>query len=138
MTKTYELTKLEMVADFSTQIEGETYELAEGEVIAADRNVASNLMNLENVATHTGKKYSVERSEGEPKQRIITGLDEKQPVKTDDDFDFEAYVDKHNADPVIEDVKSSDSVAWLENLANHDERKTVQSAVEKRLDELEE
>lgn len=144
MTKTYELTQVKITEDFTTQVDGEVYELEKDEIVAADRNVASNLVNIADVGNYTGKKQEVKRESGEEKQRIITLGDLRGSASNDDNgaensdsFDFETYVDEHNADPVIEDVEEHDSVTWLENLANHDTRKTVQSAIESRLEELE-
>lgn len=123
-------------------IDGESHDLKKGDVVTVDEKLGRSMVNKMHVAEYTGKQYGVNMSEVDG--RIIKSGDyvthadsNEEKSSENDDFDFEAYVDDHNADTVIEDVEGSDSVAWLENLANHDDRKTVQEAIEDRLKELE-
>ena len=134
MTETYY--QLRVVNEKTLRIDGERTDFKKGQKISADLDKARYLVNTAEVAKYAGKKHEVE----DANQSVIVGdtvetKDDETSVEKD--FDFEEYVKDHNADTVIEDVESSDTVAWLENLRNYDERKTVQDAIDERIDELE-
>lgn len=132
---------LRIKEDHEMKIDGEKHVLNKGDVVTVEEQLGRTLVNRAKIAEYTGKQYGVDMDDVEG--RIIksgeyvtkSDADEEQE---DESFDFEEYVDEHNADTVIEDVEDADSVAWLENLANHDDRKTVNEAISDRLEELEE
>jgi len=139
MTQTFH--KLKATKDKSLRIKGEKIEFEKDQIISAESSIARHLVNVSRSAKYTGEKYEVEDADS----AVIIGdtvntknEDEEEDEDSDEkEFDFEEYVGEHNADTVIEDVESTDSVAWLENLRNYDERKTVHDAIDERIDELE-
>lgn len=131
MTQTFH--QLRVVEDKSLRIDGERREFEEGQIISANDEKARYLVNTAGVAEFMRKQHEVE----DPESSIITNADVKvSDEDEEDEFSFEEYVDENNVDPVVEDVENEDNVAWLENLRNHDDRTTVQDAIDERLDEL--
>ena len=132
MTQTFH--KLKATKDNSLRIKGERIEFEEDQIISAEAGTARHLVNVSKTARYLGDRYEVEDAD----HPVIVG--DTVDTKDDDnseEFDFEEYVDEHKATEVIEDVESSDTVTWLENLRNYDERTTVQDAIDERIDELE-
>lgn len=129
--------QLKMTEDHTARIDGETRELGEDELLSATSQIANMLVNKAGVATYTGKKQAVEDADTR-----ITATSKLNVKEADEDygedFDYEEYVDEHTAKEVIEAVEDANIVTWLENLANYDDRKTVQKAINDRLEELEE
>jgi len=129
---------LRITEDHEMNIDGERETFKKGDLVTVEENLGRSLVNKARIGEYTGKQYAVNVDEVDGRL-IRTGEYVTNQSKGDDEkFDFEEYVDEHNADTVIKDVEDSDSVTWLENLANYDERKTVQSAIDERLEELEE
>lgn len=125
-----EYVQIELLESFPTQIAGEKYELKEGQKAYTTTGHASRLVR-HGKATYTNQKKSVE----DPESEFIT--DDSEPTQ-EKKFDYEDYVENTNADDVISEVEESDTVTWLENLSNYDDRVTVQEAIDERLDELKE
>lgn len=132
MTETYH--GLEIVEDKTMRIDGEVRDLKKGQKIYVNKGLISHLLRAP-FTKKTGQRKEVEGAD----ERIIMSEVETSQSDEDDEkeFDYEEYVDEHNADDVIADVEESDSVTWLENLHNYDDRVTVQDAIQDRLEELE-
>jgi len=131
MTETFH--QVQFTEDATRRIDGDRKEFKEDEKIAVTSRLANILVNKSQIASYTGEKREIEDADG----RIIRGAEEADGSSDDNGFDFEEYVENHNVEDVVEDVEKSDSVTWLENLRNTDDRKTVQSAVDERIEELE-
>lgn len=132
---------LRITEDFDTTVDGESHNFKKGDLITVEEQLGRTLVNRAKKAEYTGKQYGVSMEEVDGRViktgEYVTNEDNDGGEEEDEVFNFEEYVDEHNVDTVIEDVKESEAVTWLENLANHDERKTVQSAIEERLEDLE-
>lgn len=132
MTDTYH--QLEIVEDNEMRIDGEVRNLKKGQKVYVHNGLISHLLRAP-FTRKTGRRKEVEDAD----ERIIVSKVETSQGDEDGEkeFDYEEYVDEHNADDVIADVEESDSVTWLEKLHNYDDRVTVQDAIQDRLEELE-
>jgi len=136
MSRTYH--DIKIVEDGHTHIQKQgSIDLEKGAVYSTHTTTAQNLVNRFNVAKYVGNKYELDVHEDD--YTIKKLVDEEETAdETEQDFDFEQYVNDNNADPIIEDVQETEEVTWLENLRTVAERKTVIEAVDERLTEIEE
>jgi len=119
----------------SQRLDGKTHDFEKGDTASISDKLARFVVRREEAAEFTGKTHNVNDADGKV---IRPSIDEhvREEKSEDDSFDFETYVDEHTANEIIEEVEESDSVTWLENLENHSDYKTVDEAIEERLDEL--
>ena len=132
--------QLRITEDFTTAVDGEIIEFEKDELVTVAPKLARTYINDAHIAEYTGKQFRVNTEELD--SRVIQNEKKLNTENSDGEnegkeFDFESYVEENTAKEVIADVEENEAVAWLENLRNHDERKTVQEAIEDRLADLE-
>ena len=110
----------------------ENYTLKNGEKYVARRKTAGNLVGALDVAKYTGQNYEVEDDEADYTIRRVEEESGKEAETV------EEYVKQHTAKEIVQDVENDDLEYSLESLAEVDERKTVQKAVEQVLEEEQE
>lgn len=108
------------------------YTLKNGEKYVARRKTAGNLVGALQVAEYTGENYELESNEAD---YVIKSVEEESDKEAGT---VEEYIEQHTAKEVIKDIENKDLDYSLESLAEVDERKTVQKAVEQVLEEEEE
>jgi len=113
-------------------LDNEIREFEAGETVSIEENLARFVVQHTDCAEYTDKQHEVEDADSKVIRAEFDG-----ETGDRDEFDFETYVDEHTASEIVEEVEESDSVTWLENLENHSDYKTVNEAINERLDQLE-
>jgi len=153
---TREMHNVSMLTDKEITIEGETYSLERGDIVALSFKTARNYVNQFGIANFVGRKYPVVDEEYEetvgPTGDTAEGLEDEE-TNEDEGVPLPEYLDASTVDSVERDVAQiteeginkestqEDDVAYLEALLNaeqdNQDRKGVKTAIEDALEELE-
>lgn len=114
------------------RIDSETRVFKEGERVSLEENLARFIVTNVDGASYTDKEHVIEDADS----KVVKSEVESAGGETG--FDFDAFVENHTAEEIIEKVEETDTVSWLENLRNVNEYKTVEKAVDEKLDKLKE
>lgn len=155
---TREMHNVSMLTDKEITIEGETYSLEKGDIVALSFKTARNYVNSFGIADFVGRKYPVVDEEYEetvgPTGDTADGLKDENPSaksgeddgesEDEDDYDgevaSEAYIwlDDRTVDEVEKDVEEIEDVDMLTRLYDEAERKGAAEAAHQRLQEVQE
>jgi len=152
---TREMHNVSMLSDEEITIEGETYELERGDIVALSFTTARNYVNQFGIAEFVGKKYPVLDEEYEekvgPTGDTADGLKDENPSAKSGEDDGESEDEDESGDVDVTDLTVSeveDEVAEVEDVEvlngmlkfeeEGDDRKGAKEAIKARIEELEE
>lgn len=141
---TQQMHDVSMLSDEEVTIEGETYELEEGDIVSLSFKTARNYVNQFGIAEFHGDKYPVRDDQyleevGPTGETVQVEEDPSDEGDSDGDGEpaSEAYLwlDDRTVDEVREDIEDVEDVEFLENLYDEAERKGAADAIEAALEE---